>query len=144
MKPDGNRKKLSSRSLLEQIGVSAETGINLLDEDNPFESPNVSLAKGLVERFEALQTRHVFKPGDLVVWKPGLLNRRFPKDNCPAVVVEVLATPIHDQELDSGSTYYREPLDVVLGVFAEDEGRSPMFMTWHFDSRRFQPWVEEA
>lgn len=80
-----------------------------------------SLARALSERYEAMQVCHTFKVGDIVTWKPGLSNRRYPKNGAPAVVMEVLETSVLDRERDSGSPYFREPLDVLLGVFAEDE-----------------------
>lgn len=46
----------------------------LLDEDlDTFDS---DLAPVLLERYQQLQVRHQFAPGDLVTWKPGLCNRR--------------------------------------------------------------------
>jgi hypothetical protein len=33
------------------------------------------------------------------------------------VVLEVLDPPIHDGEQESGSTYFREPLGLVVGLF---------------------------
>ena len=40
---------------------------------------------------------------------------------------------------DSGSPYFREPLDIVLG-FVDGDGD---FITYHFDSRRFAPVIEQ-
>jgi len=40
---------------------------------------------------------------------------------------------------DSGSPYFREPLDIVLG-FLNGDGD---FITYHFDSRRFAPVIEQ-
>lgn len=142
MKPKKND-PLSSRNILDRIGISSDAQFDLLEEDDPLESPMESLARALSERYEAMQLCHTFKVGDIVTWKPGLSNRRYPKNGAPAVVMEVLETSVLDRERDSGSPYFREPLDVVLGVFAEDEGMPSMFLTWHFDSRRFQPWQAE-
>ncbi|MCP5197389.1 MAG: hypothetical protein H6974_11490 [Gammaproteobacteria bacterium] len=75
------------------------------------------------------------QPGMLVVWKPGLKNRRFPRYGEPAIVVKVLDPPILDHENESGCTYYREPLDLLLGILHKDGD----FLVYHFDSRRFQP-----
>jgi hypothetical protein len=75
------------------------------------------------------------RPGMMAVWKPGLKNRRFPRYGEPAVVVERLDPPILDHEDESGSTYYREPLDMLLGILHRDGD----FLVYHFDSRRFQP-----
>lgn len=134
---------LSSRTILDRIGISSDANFDLLEADDPFESPMESLARALSERYEAMQVCHTFKAGDIVTWKSGLSNRRYPKNGKPAVVMAVLEGPVLDCERDSGSPYFREPLDVVLGVFAEEEGMPALFLTWHFDSRRFQPWRAE-
>lgn len=142
MKPK-NTDPLSARNILDRIGISSDAEFGLLDEAELFESPMASLARTLAERQQAMLQRHRFKPGDIVVWKPGLSNRRYPREGKPAVVMEVLETPVFDCERESGSPYFREPLDLVLGVYAEEEGMPSMFLSWHFDSRRFQPWQAE-
>jgi hypothetical protein len=77
--------------------------------------------------------RHSFQPGDIVDWKKGLKNKA-----CygPFVVVEMLTEPLFDMEKEhgSGSTYWREPLDLVLGS-VDGEGD---FITFYYDSRRFE------
>jgi hypothetical protein len=56
------------------------------------------------------------------------------------VVLEVLDPPIADSERESGSTYFREPLSLVLGLFwDQDPGRGD-FVIFHFDGRRFEAW----
>jgi len=53
----------------------------------------------------------------------------------------VLDAPLLDNEEESGSTYFRDPLSLVLGVIWDrDPGRGD-FVTFHFDGRRFEPWV---
>jgi hypothetical protein len=52
-------------------------------------------------------------------------------------VVERLSAPILDHETESGMTYYREPLDLLLGILHRDGD----FLVYHFDSRRFQPYA---
>ncbi len=68
-------------------------------------------------------------------------NRKIPRYGEPVVVVSVLDAPVFDNERDSGSTYFREPLDVVLGVIWDGgQGRGD-FVTFHYDGRRFEPWA---
>lgn len=133
---------LSSRALLERIRLDATQAANLLLDDDPLDSPLEALAQALTERYQALKRRHCFQPGDLVCWKPGLRNRLFPRADRPAVVLEVLAVPVLDSETETGSTYCREPLDLVLGVFLDEGEHRGDFLSWHFDSRRFQPWTQ--
>ena len=133
---------LSSRELLARIGLSDETS-TLLD-DEPLDDLRGDLGAALRERYQRLITPHRFAPGELVTWKPGLKNHRVPRYGQPAVVVEVLETPVHDSDKEAGSTYFREPLDVVLGLLWDtDPGRGEL-MTFYYDSRRFQPWAEEV
>lgn len=134
---------LSSRELLERIGLSEDNPIPLL-EDEPLDGMRGDIAAALRTRYRLFSQTHRFAPGDLVTWKPGLKNRRIPRYGQPAVVVALLEPPGLDQEEESGSTYFREPLDLVLGVvWDRDPGRGE-FVTFHFDSRRFQPWRENA
>ena len=136
-----NPRPNSSRELLQHIGVELDAPAEIgLDFESP-DSPDRDLAQALRARFDSLQRRHAFKPGDLVCWKPGLCNRRMPRAGMPAVVLEVLPDPVLDDAKDSGDAYFREPLDIVLGVFIEQGRHRGDFITWHFDSRRFRPWA---
>ena len=135
-----NPRPNSSRELLQRIGIDLDAPADLgLDAETP-DSSDRDLALALRARVECLQQRHDFNPGDLVSWKPGLRNRRMPRYGRPAVVIEVLLDPVLDDAKDSGDAYFREPLDIVLGVFIEQGRHRGDFITWHFDSRRLQPW----
>jgi len=76
-----------------------------------------------------------FQIGQLVKWKPGLKNRTVPHQNQPAMVIEILETPIYEPN-ESGTPYFREPLDIALAIIS-DEGD---FLIYHYDKRRFQPY----
>jgi hypothetical protein len=131
--------KLSSRELLDRIGLNDENLSQFMDEE-PLEDLSGDLGAALQDAFREFDRVHRFNPGDLVTWKPGLKNRRTPRYGQPAAVMARLEQPIYDNEADSGSAYFHEPLDVVLGVIWErDPGRGEL-LTFHFDSRRFQPW----
>jgi len=78
-----------------------------------------------------------FNPGDLVVWKKGLKNKIKPALNEPAIVMQILDTPLRDQEKqDSGTPYFNEPLDIGLGLVNEEGD----FAIFHYDKRRFEPY----
>ncbi|QQS52911.1 MAG: hypothetical protein IPM89_08125 [Candidatus Competibacteraceae bacterium] len=79
---------------------------------------------------------NALRPGMLAMWKPGLKNRRFPAYGQPAMVVDVLDPPRLDHEDEAGSPYYREPLNLLLGLLWETGD----FLVYHFDRRRFQPY----
>lgn len=86
----------------------------------------------LVAMCNLFNEKHTFAVGDVVEWKPGMANR---KPNGPFVVVKVLQVPVTDAETSSGSQYFNEPLNVVLGHIDSDD----RFLVYHYDSRRFQP-----
>ncbi len=90
----------------------------------------------LVENCMALLQPYVFQVGQLVKWKKGLQNRKYPKKYQPAIVVAVLDSPVLSEDKETGSTYFREPLDIVLGMTTEEGGP---FMTFYYDKRRFEP-----
>ncbi len=101
--------------------------------------PDVSkTAELLREKYDLFVSDESFTPGQLVTWKAGLKNKKRPEDGEPAIVVEVLKDPVFDQEQGPGSAYYRERLDIVLGLLDEDGE----FLLFHFDSRRFRALEE--
>lgn len=134
---------LSSRELLAKIGIDESSPETLLFDDEPLDSPLDDLATALRARFASLNCRQAFQAGDVVSWKVGLKNRRWPTYGKPAIVVEVLDSPVFDTEKDSGDAYFREPLDLALGVFIEEGPHRGDFVVWHFDSRRLQAWTSE-
>lgn len=95
----------------------------------------------LTSRFASLTESASLSVGDLVVWKPLLKNRVRPAYDEPAVVIEILDKPVRNTEADPSSTYFREPLDIVLGLLDDDDE----ILVYHFDSRRFThiPATEE-
>jgi hypothetical protein len=70
-----------------------------------------------------------------VKWKENLKNRKLPYQNQPAIVVEILAQPITNNQEESGSTYFGETLDIILGILVDDT-----FLTFYYDRRRFEPY----
>lgn len=88
----------------------------------------------LTRFYEQLMVRHIFKPGDLVTWKAGLRNKMLPDDGQPGIVIEVLAEPVPDAGSDGDSPYFREPLDLAVGVLDPD---NDVLVYW-FDSRRMR------
>ncbi len=80
--------------------------------------------------------KETFQVGQLVKWKKNLRNKKFPYENQPAIVVSVLEEPIFTNQEDSGNPYFREPLDIVLGM-VDDENT---FLTFYYDSRRFEAY----
>jgi len=74
-----------------------------------------------------------FKPGDVVRWKSGLKNKRFPAEGQLAIVINQLSAPFITDK-DAGTPYFQEPLDLVLAVL-DKEGELVVF---YYDRRRFE------
>ncbi len=77
-----------------------------------------------------------FEVGQIVKWKKDLKNRRLPYTNQPAIVISILDEPVISKENESGSPYFLETLDIILGIIT-DEGT---FLTFYYDSRRFEAY----
>ncbi|KOR28201.1 hypothetical protein TI04_11560 [Achromatium sp. WMS2] len=131
--------KITARELLSRIGLDDNIGYGL--EDAGFIGDiNEDLSIILKQRYQTFTKKYKFMPGDIVTWKPGLQDRRLPRYGQPAVVMEVLTNPILDPENESGSPYFHQRLDIILGIIAEGEAVRGELITFYFDSRRFQPW----
>ncbi len=139
-----DRKGLSSKELLEKIGLSTDLpdlSSVLLDED--LDGLQGDLVPLLQERYRSLKLeRHTLRAGMVVGWKPGLQNRRWPSYAKPCIVLEMLPAPVLDNG-EPGSTYFREPLDMIVGLFVEDGDHRGDFLAFHACSERFQPWPGE-
>jgi hypothetical protein len=89
----------------------------------------------LAELTERLDQHNAFVKGQLVMWKPGLKNRKFPDYGEPSIVTAILPTPIFDPaESAAASPYFQEPLTLVIGVFRDDD-----LLEFRVDGRRFEP-----
>lgn len=138
-----DKKQMSSKQLLDQIGFGAltESPLGLMDEEEGMEG---DLPAMLRERYHQLkEVKHMLQPGMIVTWKPGLKNRRVPSYGKPGIVVSMLEAPVFDTE-ESGSSYFREPLDMLIGVFIETGQHRGEFMVFHSSAERYQPWNGEG
>ncbi len=139
-------KPLTSKQLLEKIGLTdgrLDPALTLdgLGDEGGLDGDLVPL---LLDRFHQLtKVRHDLQPGIIVGWKPGLRNRKWPRQDEPAVVVERLPEPVFDTD-ETGSTYFREPLDVILGVFIDTPEHRGDFLVFHANSQRYQPWPNQG
>jgi hypothetical protein len=89
----------------------------------------------LRELYASYRQQHEFEPGQLVRWKPQLRNKRLPDYDQQAIVMSTLAEPVINTSEPSDSPYYREQLDLVLGVI---DGSGDL-ICFHFDAHRFEP-----
>jgi hypothetical protein len=105
-------------------------------DDSRTESVGDGLRRKLEELASRLDKVNVFTKGQIVKWKPGLKNRRFPDYGEPAIVTAVLPDPIFDPSEDaSASPYFQEPLTVVIGTCRDDD-----FIEFRLDGRRLEPF----
>jgi hypothetical protein len=71
-----------------------------------------------------------------VKWKENLKNRKLPGKNQPAIVIAILDEPVISTDDESGSPYFLETLDIILGIIVDDGS----FLTFYYDSRRFEAY----
>ncbi|MCF6285686.1 MAG: hypothetical protein L3K26_10900 [Candidatus Hydrogenedentes bacterium] len=93
--------------------------------------------------YGVLCKKYKFRVGDRLKWKETMKNRKAPAYGEPVVVIDILPEPVYDSDADNksaGHPLFREPLDIVLGI-VDPDGELLMF---HFDSRRFEPYTEQA
>jgi hypothetical protein len=115
---------------IQESGVAAERVVENIAE-------RISKLRELRSRL--LEEKHTFVPGQPVRWKKNLKNRRKPAYDEPAIVIELLPQPVFDTKDEGASSpYFREPLDIVLGLVDDDNE----LVAYHFDSRRFEPFPE--
>ncbi|MEC4818498.1 MAG: hypothetical protein SAK29_35290 [Scytonema sp. PMC 1069.18] len=77
-----------------------------------------------------------FEVGQIVKWKENLKNRKLPHKNQPAIVIALLDNPVISTDNESGSPYFLETLDIILGIIVDDD----TFLTFYYDSRRFEAY----
>lgn len=95
-------------------------------------SSDISELKQKVSSF--LEESPKFEPGDVVRWKRGLKNKKYPKEGQLCIVIEEMEEDIIQDGRDSGSPYYREPLNLVLALLDDDSD----LVIFHYDKRRFE------
>lgn len=130
-------------ALADQVGVppsaiheAVQQAVDTYKADDADEQRSRINRLRLLELEASLRIHHELEPGDLVCWKDGLRNKRRPADGEAAVVVARLADPVFDSEEGAGSAYFREPLDLIVGLLDEDGD----FVHYHVDQRRMQPY----
>lgn len=110
-----------------------EEPISLVPPTVPAIHP-VHMIGRLTDAFNILTTNDTaFQPGDIVTWKPGMKTSNL---DGPFIVTRVLDEPVFGSARydDHGSAFFREPLDIVVGVL-----RNELLVEHHLYSRRLQP-----
>jgi hypothetical protein len=128
------RKPESMDELFDMMGLGSPQAEPTTNAGNDL----ASTPHNLTAMYQALATPHIFVPGDLVMWKDGLRNKVQPNYGQPAIVIEILGTPVFDQSETPSSPYFREPLTMIC-LLIDNDGDT---LIYHYDARRFQPYVE--
>lgn len=76
--------------------------------------------------------KEYFVSGDLVTWKEGMKNKKYPDYGEPVVVLEIFPAV---RSADGHDAYSCEPIDMRCIVLKEAE--SGQFVTFTYDSSRF-------
>lgn len=116
-------------------------GHNRQEARNIAERIKAAYVQSLAVRVRYLMSQHEFKVGQVVQWKAGMQVSTLPAPSQPAVVVEVLSTPIDDAD----NHMLLDPLrtlrcDMVIAFDSPDEG---VLVTTYADSRRFEPYPHQ-
>ena len=123
--------------LLEHLDIKSDEALksiaNQLREDG--RSYGEDYINQVSDLYNELHGVNEFKKGQFVKWKKGLKNKKFPAEEQPAIVIEILDEPIYG-DFDSGTPYFREPLDLAIGFI----GPRNDFLIFHYDKRRFEPF----
>jgi len=102
-------------------------------EENNYGEEYIAQLKSVCKSFIKKESLEV---GQIVKWKENLENRKLPHKNQPAIVIAILDKPVISTDDESGSPYFLETLDIILGIIVGDG----TFLTFYYDSRRFEPY----
>ncbi len=116
------------KKLMEIMRKSSDSDM----ESGTARSSDISSLKQKVNSF--LEKPPTFNQGDVVKWKKGLKNKKYPKEGQLCIVIKEMKEPIIQDSRDSGSPYYREPLDLVLALLDDASD----LVIFHYDKRRFE------
>jgi hypothetical protein len=103
------------------------------EEENNYGEEYIAQLKSVCKNFFKKESLEV---GQIVKWKENLKNRKLPHKNQPAIVIAILDKPVISTDDESGSPYFLETLDIILGIIVENG----TFLTFYYDSRRFEPY----
>ncbi|MBE9058333.1 hypothetical protein [Sphaerospermopsis sp. LEGE 08334] len=134
-----SEKQNNNQDLIGALVQSLQTG-HFEEDEEEIATEKESYGEEYITQLQAacknFLKKETFQVGQLVKWKEYLKNRKIPYKNQPAVVVEILEEPILSDDDESGSPYFRENLDIILGILVDDN----VFLTFYYDSRRFESY----
>jgi len=123
------------RDLLQSLERERSRAPEKKAEGHQLSDKEIKAARTISDRYKAYCSDITFRVGDIVKWKKGMRNRRFPSADGVAIVTKVYPSPVYDEKAkDSGSPQFHDPMTVVLGVIDEDGD----FVEFHYDGHRFE------
>lgn len=102
------------------------------EEEKKYGEEDIAQLKSVCKNFLKKESLEV---GQIVKWKENLKNRKLPHKNQPGIVIALLDEPVISTDDESGSPYFLETLDIIIGIVKDDT-----FLTFYYDSRRFEPY----
>lgn len=84
-----------------------------------------------------LDNQGPFEPGNLVQWKPGMKNHKFPDYGQPMVVLEVMTGARMGGEV--GTPMQFEPASIRIAIIDNDDEE---FMAYGYDANRLMPYKQ--
>lgn len=122
-----------------QEGLAAAMMAGMMAEgmasDRPYDKSKFNAdADKLRGMCDAINHQSPLAVGDIVVWKTGLKNKKFPAYGQPVVVTRRLSDALVANTTESGTPYFNEPLNIAIG-FIDPDGD---FSEFHMDARRFE------
>lgn len=97
--------------------------------------------RDLLEAYAAFNTEPNYQPGDLIRWKAGMRNRKFPEYLEPVVCLCVGPHCVEENPRtyseDDGSPYVAERKDLIFGTVRNQGQYGDSLLQFHCDARRF-------
>ena len=131
-------KKLDVIMALLQEELSASKNLGETSKSQPiYITDSKSYIDNLKKCQRLLTEQNKFNVGDIVVWKEGLRNRRYPDYKQPAVVLQVYNEPISNEDPETD-----EDFDIKIGISIKNEDDdSDVFLAFNVNSNRFSSFV---
>ena len=105
----------------------------------PFLGDPEQEARRLQAAYAQLSAPNDFTVGDLVIFRPGMKNLKFPAEGQPVVVTGFDPGAVEMEE-DSGTNKFKQPCDLRIGLFVT----SGDFSEYWVDARRFVKYEADS
>jgi len=114
--------------VLEGLSTSEKTE-STKSEDSFFLKEPAEYLEKLKKRSKDISESININVGDILIWKDGLKNKRYPSYGQPAIVLSKIEPPLIDDDVT-----YNERLNIQLGFITENDE----FFAFNYDGNRFK------